>query len=405
MVDLIESVVGDGEIAITPKPGPGRSATTVPAAFDLGWTMADLAAAVATDVTVDDLKRILPSERELDRLARSRLQSARLTCVSTALRDVLPPSGPTPADKVDALRAALEGDTVDWESVGSQLERLHLTFLDTLACAGRPLVLAYQLGRSLHDTTSLPERQRVDELAWSTFDPRQTKLPKTVEALASRLGRDRVMAIQGWLDALAPHFPADTCAAVKASIGRWSDWASIAFDDEQPGAVKEQTKDVLANEGSPALLRQGDIWLHLLAGAQSLDALLTPEARVAAGEAALARSARIVRRVAVHYWLPIVLLVLAAAGFTAWSGVYLSGAGKVWTQIAVVSIAFGIIAKGIGKRVTTLAHGGEMPIYAAERVDVLAWSITKIPHTKPSNPGVRALRRSGTQRLTPLGKP
>jgi len=97
-------------------------------------------------------------------------------------------------------------------------------------------------------------------------------------------------------------------------------------------------------------LQQGDVWLNLLVGTQILDGLLTPEAHVAAGEAALARSARIIRRVVRHYWVAIALLVLAAAGLTAWAGVYLTGAGKVWTQIATIGSVLGITAKGIGNR-------------------------------------------------------
>jgi hypothetical protein len=43
-------------------------ASAVPAALDLGWTVADLAAAVARGVTIGHLERILRTEHELDRL-------------------------------------------------------------------------------------------------------------------------------------------------------------------------------------------------------------------------------------------------------------------------------------------------------------------------------------------------
>jgi hypothetical protein len=380
-------------------------ASAVPAALDLGWTMADLAAAVASDVMIGDLERILPTEHELDRLPRSRLQAVRVSCLSATL-DGLMPAGkePMPTEEREALRTRLEGDGVDWEAAKSDLERLHLRFLDTLACAERSLILAYQLGRSLHDTTYLPEQERAGELDGKAFDPEHGQLPKTVAALTQQLGRERVVALQGWLDALAPYFPADTAAVVKTSLGRWSDWSAAALDDKQPGALKRETKDTLANVGTPALLRQGDVWLNLLVGTQSLDVLLTPEARVAAGEAALARSARIIRRVARHYWLAIALLVLAAAGLTAWAGVYLTGAGKVWTQIATIGSALGITAKGIGNRIASLAGAEERPIYRAERIDALAWSITAIPRTTLDSTGTRALRRSGIQKLAPLGR-
>lgn len=401
---------GRGEEPASPPSVPAGSGSNslgvaVPAAFDLGWTMADLAAVAISDVRIGDLRRILPSEHELDRLNRSRLQAVRISCLSADLRVVVyADKEPMPTDKIKALQTGLDAHEINWRGVESNLKQLHLSFLGMLACSGRPLILAYQLGRSLHDTTYLPEQQRVRELADSVFDPTQSRIPQTVSMLAGQLGRARVLALQGWLEALAPHFPADTSAVVKTSVGRWSDWAAAAFDDQQPGSLKNQSKDALANDGTQALLRQGDVWLNLLAGTENLDVLLSPEARVAAGEAALARSSRIVRRVALHYWLAIVLLASVAAGLTVWAGVYLIGAGKVWTQIATIGSALGITAKGIGTRIAKLADAGERPIYRAEEIDALAWAITAIPQTTLSNNGVRTLRRSGIQRRTPLGR-
>lgn len=379
---------------------------TVPAALDLGWTMADLAAAVAHPVTVGDLERILPTEHELDRLPRSRLQAVRISYLSATLGGLLPAGEePMPVGELHTLQTRLDGNEVDWAAAKSDLEQLHLKFLDALACAGRPLILAYQLGRSLRDTTYLPDQERAGELEGKEFDPEHAGIPKTVAKLRQELRRDRVVTLQGWLDALAPNFPADTAAVVKTSLGRWSDWSGAALDDAQPGALKKkESKDALANVGTQALLQQGDVWLNLLVGTQSLDGLLTPEAHAAAGEAALARSARIIRRVVRHYWVAIALLVLAAAGLTAWAGVYLTGAGKVWTQIATIGSALGITAKGIGNRIARLAGAGERPIYQAETIDAYAWAITAIPSTTLDRTGRRVLRRSGIQKLTPLGR-
>ncbi|MGH9055150.1 MAG: hypothetical protein ACRDYY_04685 [Acidimicrobiales bacterium] len=365
---------------------------TVPAALDLGWTMADLAAAVAHLVTIGDLERILPTEHELDRLRHSRLQAVRISCLSATLGGLLPAgTEPMPAEELASLQNEIgrKRGRLGSCQVRSDLEQLHLRLLDTLACAGRPLILAYQLGRSLRDTTYLPDQERASELEGKAFDPEHVRIPKTVAKLRQELRRDRVGTLQGWLDALAPDFPADTVAVVKTSLGRWSDWSAAALDDAQPGALtKKETKDALVNVRTQALLQQGDV--NLLVGTQSLDGLLTPEARVAAGEAALARSARIIRRVVRHYWVAIALLVLAAAGLTAWAGVYLTGAGKVWTQIATIGSALGITAKGIGNRIARLAGAGERPIYQAETIDAYAWAITAIPSTTLDSTGSRS---------------
>ena len=64
---------------------------------------------------------------------------------------------------------------------------------------------------------------------------------------------------------------------------------------------------------------------------------------------------------------------------------------------------------GCGK--TTLAEAllfvagaGERPIYQAETIDAYAWAITAIPNTTLDSTGRRVLRRSGIQKLTPLGR-
>lgn len=385
---------------------PASPTGTVPVALDLGWTMADLAAAVARPVKIGDLERILPTEHELDRLPRAKLQAVRISCLNSTLGGLLPAGRePMPAQEVDTLQTRLNGGVVDWTAAKSDLEQLHLKLLDALACAGRPLILAYQLGGSLRDTTYLPDLERAAELDGKTFGPEHAQIPKTVAKLRQELCRDRVVTLQGWLDTLAPAFPANTAAVVKTSLGRWSDWSAAALDDTQPGALtKKQTKDALANVGTQALLQQGDVWMNILVGTQSLDGLLTPEARVAAGEASLARSARIIRRVVRHYWVAIALLVLTAAGLTAWAGAYLTGAGKVWTQIATIGSALGITAKGIGNRIARLAGAGERPIYQAETIDAYAWAMTAIPSTTLNGTGKRALRNSGIQKLTPLGR-
>jgi cell wall assembly regulator SMI1 len=83
----------------------------------------------------------------------------------------------------------------------------------------------------------------------------------------------------------------------------------------------------------------------------------------------------------------------------------LSGAGKVWTQIAAVASALGVTARGIGTTMAKLSKEAEKPIFGLEKIDAMAWAVTSIPvELKLNNQGVRALRRSGILPSAPLGR-
>jgi hypothetical protein len=377
---------------------------------------------VAADMQPADLKRLLPTEHELSRVERAQLEAVRLDCLGTALqslfqdaREQLPAQsitelkndlakgpGDAPPQPKEGSPGSQNPTAVTWQTIHDELQGLHLELLDWLACIGRPIVLAYELGRSLHDTVTSPYQALLVDRAQSD----QQKPSTTIDALTSALGRDRIATLQEWLGTLAPHLPTDSSSVVKASLGRWSDYVTAGLVDGYPGKAKGGAagKKQFAEHSTEALLRQGDVWLNLLVGTQSLNGILTPEAYVAAGEQALSRSARIIRRVVVHYWPAIFIVVLAAAGLTALSGVYLGGAGKVWTQIATIGSALGITAKGIGSRIAKLADAGEKPIYRAAEVDAMAWAVTTLPKARLSIRGVRALRRSGVQGQAPLGR-
>jgi hypothetical protein len=66
---------------------------------------------------------------------------------------------------------------------------------------------------------------------------------------------------------------------------------------------------------------QAEQWRALLVGEKDPKSLLTPEGYVQAGERALQRSSRIIRRVVAHFFVPLALLALGiiAAGVVAWN--------------------------------------------------------------------------------------
>ena len=386
--------------------GPADAlAVAVPAAFDLGWSMAQIANLAVSDVRIGGLQRVLPSEHELPRTERARLDAVRTQCLIQSLAVVITPTvEPAPTDEIRALSRDLESDAPDWVKVKADLIDLHLRVLDWLACAGRPIVLAYQLGRSLHDTVTNPAQTRAEESGGEHWEPNQP-LHRTVAVLLDELNRPRISVMQEWLATLGPHFPDSSATVVKTSLGRWSDWVNTTLNDETAGGLKNSgDKNKIANEATRTVLGQGDVWLNLLTGAQSLAGILSPEAYVAAGEAALTRSTKIVQRIVRHYWVALAVVALSAAALTALSAEVLGGASKVWTIIATIAGALGVTAKGIGTRVARLTDAGERPIYRIEELDALAWAVTNLPQVKLDRAGVRALRRSGISPTASLGR-
>ncbi len=291
----------------------------------------------------------------------------------------------------------------------------NLRILKWLACAGREYSLAYQLGRSLRDTADPPIRPGDPDDAG---DP--AKETPSVEAVTHQLSRSRVTKLQEWLATLGPRLPDDAAAIVSASMGRWCDLVTMIYDDNAPGSLRGDgtvgstltgslrtypTKSQVADELLAGLLPQGDTWLNLLVGAESTDGLLTPEAYLAAGEAALSRTGRIIRKIIRHYWIALVVLALLVGVVVYFAASDLTGAGKLWTQIAAVAGALGVTAKGIGSAMASLSRSAEKPIFGAEKIDAMAWATTSIPaDLKLTGTGVRALRRSGIRPSNPLGR-
>jgi hypothetical protein len=375
------------------------------------------------------------------------------------------PAAPAPAAAADPA-AASDPAADPAGRFHEDLEKANLAILKWLARAGREFGLAYQLGRSLRDTANPPLRsgpavadagtepgQPADTGSLSLTPAQQTEIKTQAgkiqtacereaelaghvltddekaglesaanaqalrqfaarDAVKSQLSRPRVSKLQEWLATLAQRLPADSAAIVSASVGRWCDFTATVFEPSTPGSLK--TRGVTGSYPSPldvagevldSLLPQGDAWLNLLVGTEPSCGLLTPEGFVAAGEAALGRTARIIRKIALHYWFALLVLAAVLAGILYAAARDLSGAAKVWTQIAAVASALGVTTKGIGSSMTELSRDAEKPIFGLEKIDAMAWAVTSLPvEMKLNNAGVRALRRSGIPRSGPLGR-
>jgi hypothetical protein len=374
----------------------------VPIALQIGWSTAVLFGHLP-DNSGKCVDRI-PTEHELPRAQRIATESNRLKCLLAQLESALPSGSPSlPAIPVSAAAAIVNGShpaVADAASASghtdlqNELLDFNFEFLKVTACISRELELTYQLGRSLRDTANPPLPRGHGN---STTD---------LDSVKAQLSRPRVAKLQEWLATLAPHLPTDTASIVGVSIGRWSDLSATVFDDDAPGSLRRRqnnSKEEVGESLRGGLLAQGDVWLNLLSGTEPTTGLLTPEGYVAAGEAALSRTARIVRRVVLHHWFAFFALALALAAILYVSARYLGGASKVWTQIAAIASALGVSAKGIGTAVARLSTAAEKSIYGLEKLDAMAWAVTTLPQVRVNNRGVRALRRSGIQKSAPLG--
>jgi hypothetical protein len=387
-------LVVEEEILVWPGGPPGLQLRPAQLALYAGWTMAVLYGAIGApggrSVTLPTVNELAPGLRRRVELARLRhLLSALLPDHPglASLREIPPiPLGDDP-DETRARRSALEAH--------------NLAILTALTATQPDLQLAYEAGRSLRDTASPPGG---------------------AEGLRPQLDRGRIVKLQEWLGALAPEFPPLTAAVVAASLGRWSDLAEVTVSATVTGRPTSKLSGLpqlrsrsqqpspesqaqIADSMCAYLLRQGDTWLMLLTGGLATTGLLTPEGYVAAGEAALRRTASIVRGIVRHYWLGL-LCVAAALGFTLFlAAAYLAGAGRVWTSIACVVGGLGVSAQTIASTSSRLAAEAERPVFAMAEEDAMAWAITAMPPL-PNLPGrgVRHLRRAGVARTASLGR-
>jgi hypothetical protein len=223
-------------------------------------------------------------------------------------------------------------------------------------------------------------------------------------SVLAQLNRDRIAILQEWLKILAPNVPADAAGTVSLSLGRWSDFAGVTLGDAPGGLAGPDPESFAKTDMLRCLLPQGDVWLDLLTGVDSTNNLLTPEAYVSAAENAIDRAARMAGTVLRHYWKALVVLLVALGGVFYLGAAFLSGPGRVWTDIAGIAGSLGVTARGIGSTMGKLVDEGAKPVYLLEEVDAKAWAITTLPTTKINTRGKYELRRSGVARPARLGR-
>ncbi len=368
-----------------PAPPRPAQATAPPAptaaqlALETGWTMAVLYGKIEPAplskvphlATANELQPAARRELELDRLHHLLLRLAHMPEMTGS---GLPVDVPSAGADVEALPAALT--------------KLNLDILCALAAARPEPLLAYELGRSLRDTANPPD------------DPDQHP---PAPALSRQFKRDRIATLQGWLATLSGELPQPAAAVVVASLGRWSEFATITASTPT-ARLKDDDAAKVSEVVCEYLLRQGDLWLMLLTGARATSGLLSPEGYVAAGELALRRSAAIIRRILQHYWAALFTGAVALGVILSLAAIYLGGAARVWTTIAAIAGSLGISARAIASTSARLAAEAERPVFAIAEEDVMAWAITTMPQLRLAPARVRQLRKAGIAPTSSLGR-
>ena len=367
----------------SPPVSPLPPVTAVQLALSAGWTMAvlygNLQPAPAGHMRLPSVDKLRPEDRET-------VELVRLDHVLASLRRLLAFTGPL------ALPAAPGYAPAD-------LETLNLDILRVLATTQPEVELAYRLGRSLRDTVN-PSPEGGDDAKAPQDRKVLDQLRST--ALATALDRGRVARLQEWLATLAVHLPRHTAAIVAASLGRWSDFAAVTISKK--ARLRTHPANPTVHEIGEQLRSQGDLWLMLLTGERTTNGLLSPEGYVTAGDAALRRSARLIRKILRHHGAVWIILAVAVAGLLYLSLRYLAGSAKVWTSIATVGGSLGAAARSITNTIGRLTAEAERPIFAMAEEDAMAWAITTLPAVKLTPRGVRMLRKAGIAPSGELGR-
>ncbi len=353
--------------------------TAVQFALYTGWTMAGLDGLDPDPISPTGPPQ-LPTVSELPEPQRRLLELRRLGRLVEYLATL-----PGCAD-LSTSALAPQADDSDFKT---QLGAFHLSLLEVLAAGGLELELAYEVGRSLRYTVDPPTDPKLKE--------------SSAQALAWQFDRARIAKLQEWLAALAAGFPSQVATIVSTSLGRWSDFAALTVGT--PSTTPRIGKnDDFVKQMRDYLLRQGEVWLMFLVGARSTSGLVSPEGYVAAGEAALRRSTRIIGGVLAHYWGALSLLAAALGGVLYLAISQLGGAAQVWTSIGAIGSTMGITAQSVRSTIARLSSEAERPVLAAAEEDVKAWAITTLPHANLSPRNVRSLRKSGIAKSVGLGR-
>lgn len=350
---------------------------TVPSAFRLGWLVghlyhdkSSLSAKPAT-LPPTELPPRLPDPSGLPGTGYAELQLAQIKCEHDALATA-------------GLQLAATGDletaltTVeDGEKRRGILYALDQTWLTELAEQRFKASRAYQLGRSLEDTT---------HAQWS--DGTLTKL----------FNRYRISELSSWLDDLEQDLPTDNAFAVKSSLHAWTRWiegltapeperveALPTMADPEPAPDSHYATDIPTGEKPTdaqlrgTLYRQGTIWLSLLGANTDPSTYVIAQNYVDAAKTLLSRCTELARGVGRTWWIAMTALLVAVAAVVTVAVETLSGGSRAATIIAAILAGAGVSWKAVGATIGATIKRLEEPLWKAEQRLTIAAATTRLP--------------------------
>jgi hypothetical protein len=331
-------------------------------AFTAGWTISQLHGPLLD--RSPQATAPLPSVEELGRASAIDLAVADLrAALSGPLAGTIAPI----ADETRLSLAGLEAAAAsgDRAAIRTAVEGLHVSVLTRLAVAGARLASAYSAGRSLSDT------------CWA-FD--------TAETFRDQFSRYRLSDIQGWLSDIGAGLPAGAVGAVSQSLDHWAAWAEV----HNPLNWVEDGPAVQA-----AARAQAEHWHALLTGMRDPASLVSPQAYVEAAQAALRRAQTVLRGVVRHYWVYLLIAVLAIVAVVVIAVVFADGTAKVWGAVLPVVVGLGLTGAGVRRVAGQLANDAEKPLLGLANSDAMSWACTWLPVVKSTAGQKRRLRKRG----------
>jgi hypothetical protein len=340
---------------------------TVSSAFALGWHMSEL-----YERHLPAAERKPPDLPGLGSLTDKQQIAVLVDQVEAGverIKDPISQAGLEPIDlsAIEALgHGAPETDPV---------LRTHVELLSELTAADFRVGKAYGLGRALADSCREPSD------------------PGTV---TDELDPLRIANLLRWLDDLATAFPPHAANSVSKSLIRWSDALHPPTALQEPGRWQVKAKwerlkarwdrwqkrgaisaPVDSKDAFQTLRRQGELWRALLSGEKRGTDMLEIDNYLDAARQVAARTAAIVRGVAVRMPL-LAALVLGLVGV----GIWLLAEGsssQLVGGVTSVLVALGVTWKGLGGALGQLAGKLEQPLWGAVLDDAIADAITLLP--------------------------
>jgi len=343
------------------------------AAFSSGWVIAQLHGPILQRPL--NPTEPLPTINELGRAQRATLAIDVLDAMfAGALAEALKPVADQTAISTAAVRAAVATVTADDLGPAQRsIEALHTDVLTRLTVAARRLGSAYMIGRSLSDT------------CW---------LPNSLDSFKEQFNRYRLANLQGWLEDVGSGLAPGSASAVSQSLDNWAAWTDVhaGLDWAASGGIVTR-----------AAKAQGEHWRSLLSGDKDPAALLTPEAYVEGGEKALARAAKIVRRVFAHFWLPITFVLLLTVIVTVIAVAYSQGTAKLWASLLPIATGLGVTGTSVKATAKRLATDAGKPLLDLATTDAMGWACTSLPALADTKQQQKQLRRRGVAAPTRPG--